>query len=37
MGPHSSIGSPMTFMMRPRVARPTGTYVRRGENKDERL
>lgn len=25
MGPHSSTGSPMTFMMRPRVSRPTGT------------
>ena len=33
IGPHSSIGSPMTFMMRPRVARPTGicdqTWTRR--------
>ena len=26
MGPHSSTGSPMTFMMRPSVSRPTGTY-----------
>jgi hypothetical protein len=25
MGPHSSTGSPMTFMMRPSVPRPTGT------------
>ena len=24
-GPHSSTGSPMTLMMRPRVPRPTGT------------
>lgn len=27
MGPHSSTGSPMTFMMRPRVPRPTGTCM----------
>ena len=26
MGPHSSMGSPMTFMIRPRVARPTGIW-----------
>ena len=25
MGPHSSTGSPITFMMRPKVSRPTGT------------
>jgi hypothetical protein len=25
MGPHSSTGSPITFMIRPRVPRPTGT------------
>ena len=24
IGPHSSMGSPITFMIRPRVARPTG-------------
>jgi len=24
IGPHSSIGSPITFMIRPSVARPTG-------------
>ncbi len=30
MGPHSSTGSPMTFMMRPSVSRPTGTcHLRR--------
>ena len=27
IGPASSIGSPMTFMMRPRVAGPTGTVM----------
>jgi hypothetical protein len=27
MGPHSSTGSPITFMMRPRVPRPTGTCI----------
>src|SRR3569623_235946 len=27
MGPASSIGSPITFMMRPRVAGPTGTRI----------
>jgi hypothetical protein len=27
MGPHSSMGSPMTFIIRPRVARPTGICV----------
>mmetsp|Transcript_1894 Transcript_1894/g.4938 ORF Transcript_1894/g.4938 Transcript_1894/m.4938 type:complete len:376 (+) Transcript_1894:1222-2349(+) len=27
MGPHSSTGSPITFMMRPRVSRPTGTEM----------
>lgn len=30
MGPHSSMGSPMTFMIRPRVARPTGICDGRG-------
>lgn len=30
MGPHSSMGSPMTFMIRPRVARPTGICHGRG-------
>ncbi|CAN8020964.1 unnamed protein product, partial [Ixodes persulcatus] len=27
MGPRSSMGSPMTFMMRPRVPGPTGTMM----------
>jgi len=27
IGPHSSMGSPITFMMRPKVERPTGIYV----------
>ena len=29
IGPPSSIGSPMTFMMRPKVAGPTGTVIGR--------
>ena len=29
IGPRSSIGSPITLMMRPRVSGPTGTHDRR--------